>query len=122
METFEKIAEKGNPIFHIDLDPQENIKNKAYFKDLLKEIVESSNENLEKKLEKFYHKDAELNAFYPVNEIKGIGEIKNKLWFSNFIGIPSKPIQPVVIYSHSPTFFVIYKTPKSKQIKRILQK
>ena len=30
METFEKIAEKGNPIFHIDLDPQENIKNKAY--------------------------------------------------------------------------------------------
>ena len=67
METFEKVVEKRNPIFHIDLDPQQNIQNKAYFKSLLKEIVECSNENLEKKLEKFYHKDAQLNAFYPVN-------------------------------------------------------
>ena len=80
METFKKVVEKRNPIFHIDLDPQQNIENKTYFKNLLKEIVECSNENLEKKLEKFYHKDAELNAFYPVNEVKGIGEIKNKLW------------------------------------------
>ena len=27
METFEKLVEKRNPIFHIDLDPQQNIKN-----------------------------------------------------------------------------------------------
>ena len=37
METFKKVVEKRNPIFHIDLDPQQNIKNKTYFKDLLKE-------------------------------------------------------------------------------------
>ena len=80
MESFEKAVEKRESIFHIDLDLQQNIKNKIYFKNLLKKIVESSNENLEKELEKFYHKDAELNAFYPINEIKGIGEIKNKLW------------------------------------------
>ena len=80
MESFEKAVEKRESIFHIDLDLQQNIKNKIYFKNLLKKIVESSNENLEKELENFYHKDAELNAFYPINEIKGIGEIKNKLW------------------------------------------
>ena len=35
METFEKVAKKGNPIFHIDLDPQQNIKNKAHLKEHL---------------------------------------------------------------------------------------
>ena len=41
METFEKIAEKGNPIFHIDLDPQQNIKNKVYFKNMTNDLLKA---------------------------------------------------------------------------------
>ena len=67
-------------IIHVDLDPNQNIKNKKYFKELLKDIVESPVEKLEINLNKFYHKDAELNGFYPLNEIKGVHEIKDKLW------------------------------------------
>ena len=67
-------------IIHIDLDPSQNIKNKKYFKELLKDIVESPIEKLEINLNKFYHEEAELNGFYPINEIKGVNEIKNKLW------------------------------------------
>ena len=38
---------------HIDLDPSQNIKNKKYFKELLKDIVESPVEKLEINLNKF---------------------------------------------------------------------
>ena len=40
-------------IIHIDLDPNQNIKNKKYFKELLKNIVESPIEKLEINLNKF---------------------------------------------------------------------
>ena len=56
METFEKVVEKRNPIFHIDLDPQQNIQKKANFKNLLKEIENSKEEaciNLTKKFDKY---------------------------------------------------------------------
>ena len=67
-------------IIHVDLDPKQNIKNKKHFKNLLKNIAESSLENLDESLRNFYHDEAELSAFYPINEIKGINEIKNQLW------------------------------------------
>ena len=66
-----------NNIIHIDLDPKQNIKNKKYFKTLLNKIAETSLENLDEQLANFYHDEAELNAFHPINEIKGIDEIKN---------------------------------------------
>ena len=72
-------GEKGNSnIIHLDLDPKINIENKIYFKNLLNKIAECSIEDLEDNLENLYHVDAELNGFHPVNEIKGIEEIKNK--------------------------------------------
>jgi len=52
--------------------------NKIYFKNLLKKIAECSLDNLEENLENLYHVDAEFNGFHPINEIKGIEEIKNK--------------------------------------------
>ena len=76
-----KAMQKNNTNFiHIDLDPKQNIKNKKYFKNLLNKIAETSLENLDELLSNFYHNEAELYAFYPINEIKGIDEIKNKLW------------------------------------------
>ena len=64
----------------IDLDPRDNINNKKYVRKLLKDIAESSLDNLQENLEKAYHKDAELKGFHPINEIKGMDEIHNKLW------------------------------------------
>ena len=64
----------------IDLDPRDNINNKKYVRKILKDIAESSLDNLQENLEKAYHKDAELKGFHPINEIKGMDEIHNKLW------------------------------------------
>ena len=72
-------GEKDNSnIIHLDLDPKINIENKLYFKNLLKKIAECSLDDLEENLENLYHVDAEFNGFHPINEIKGIEEIKNK--------------------------------------------
>lgn len=72
----------------IYLNPEENIKNKNYIRKLLKEIAESSISNLKKSLNNAYHLDAELKAFHPINEIKGIDQIKEKLWEPLLIAFP----------------------------------
>ncbi len=64
----------------INLDPKENVQNKKNIRALLKNIVESSLSSLKKNLEKAYHSEAELNGFYPINEIKGIDAIEQLLW------------------------------------------
>ena len=69
---FETVQKNNTNIIHVDLDPKQNIKNKKYFKNLLNKIAETSIENLDELLSNFYHSEAELNAFYPINEIKGI--------------------------------------------------
>ena len=75
IDDFDTGEQINSNIIHIDLDPVQNIKNKKYFKNLLKKIAESSLIDLEKNLKEFYHDEAELNAFHPINEIKGIDEI-----------------------------------------------
>ena len=80
IDDFDTGEQINSNIIHIDLDPVQNIKNKKYFKNLLKKIAESSLIDLEKNLKEFYHDEAELNAFHPINEIKGIDEIKKQLW------------------------------------------
>ena len=64
----------------IILDPKDNIKNKSHVRRLLKNIAESSLNNLKENLRIAYHEDAELKGFHPVNEINGIDAIHNKLW------------------------------------------
>ena len=64
----------------INLDPKNNIKNKKYVRRLLKNIAESSPDNLQENLKNAYHENAELKGFHPINEIKGIAQIQNKLW------------------------------------------
>ena len=78
IQNFDTGEKDNSNIIHLDLDPKINIENKIYFKNLLKKIAECSIEDLEDNLENLYHVDAELNGFHPVNEIKGIEEIKNK--------------------------------------------
>ena len=62
----------------IVLDPKDNIKNKKHVRKLLKNIVESSLDNLKKNIKIAYHEDAELKGFHPVNEINGTNENHTK--------------------------------------------
>ena len=78
IQNFDTGEKDNSNIIHLDLDPKINIENKKYFKNLLKKIAECSLDNLEENLENLYHVDAEFNGFHPINEIKGIEEIKNK--------------------------------------------
>ena len=64
----------------IDIDPIENIKNKKNIRLLLKKITESNSDNLLSNIENAYHEDAEIKAFHPINDLKGIENIKNILW------------------------------------------
>ena len=78
IQNFDTGEKDNSNIIHLDLDPKINIENKIYFKNLLKKIAECSLDDLEENLENLYHVDAEFNGFHPINEIKGIEEIKNK--------------------------------------------
>ena len=78
IQNFDTGEKDNSNIIHLDLDPKINIENKIYFNNLLKKIAECSLDDLEENLENLYHVDAEFNGFHPINEIKGIEEIKNK--------------------------------------------
>ena len=78
IENFDTGEKDNSNIIHLDLDPKINIENKIYFKNLLNKIAECTIEDLEDNLANLYHADAEFNGFHPINEIKGIEEIKNK--------------------------------------------
>ena len=41
METLEKVVKKRNSNLHIDLDPQQNIKNKVYFKNMTNDLLKA---------------------------------------------------------------------------------
>ena len=80
IENFDTAEKISSDTQFVDLDPETNNENKNYFKKALKEIAEDKIDNLQYTLKKYYHHKAELNGFYPINEIKGIEEIYNKLW------------------------------------------
>ena len=78
IEDFDTGEKFNSNIVHLDLDPKVNIENKFYFKKLLNKIAECSLEDLDANLVNLYHEEAQFNGFHPINEIKGIEEIKNK--------------------------------------------
>ena len=80
IEKFETGRPFDPKIKSINFDVKDNIKNKRHVSELLKKITESSKHNIQENLHNAYHEDAELKGFYPINEIKGISEIKEKLW------------------------------------------
>jgi predicted ester cyclase len=80
IENFETGASIDPNLETIYLSPKENIKNKNHVRVLVKEIAESSKNKLKKNLENAYHPNAELKGFYPINEIKGLDQIQEKLW------------------------------------------
>ena len=80
IENFETGAPLDPNLKTIYLSPKENIKNKNHVRSLVKKIVESSKSNLKRNLENAYHSNAELKGFHPINEIKGIDQIQEKLW------------------------------------------
>ena len=72
---------KANPNSKdINLDPIKNIKNKKNIKLLLKNIVESNSQDLEKNINNAYHKEAKLKCFHPINYLSGTEDIYHKLW------------------------------------------
>ena len=80
IEKFSTGTKTDPAIKDIDLDPAENIKNKKNIKVLLKKIVESDSQNLEKSINNAYHEDAKLKCFHPINNISGTEDIYHKLW------------------------------------------
>ena len=64
----------------IIINPSENIKNKKVITQLLKNIAESTVEDLKLHIATAYHEDAELKCFHPINNIKGADEIYSKIW------------------------------------------
>ena len=83
IENF-KTGDPPNPnLKSINLDPKDNIKNKKYVRRLLKNIAESSPDNLQENLKNAYHENAELIGFHPVNEIKGIGNKRKRILLHN---------------------------------------
>ena len=80
IENFDTRAPVDPNLKSIHLDAKNNIENKKYVRGLLKKIAESSKSTLKDNLHNAYHQDAELKGFHPVNEIKGINKIQEKLW------------------------------------------
>jgi len=80
IEKFNTGTKTDPAIKDIDLDPATNIKNKKNIKVLLKKIVESNSQNLEKSINNAYHEDAKLKCFHPINNISGTKDIYDKLW------------------------------------------
>ena len=64
----------------INLDPKENILNKKKIRNILKKISESNLDDLSHNIKNAYHENAEIYAFHPVNELKGVDEIIDTLW------------------------------------------
>ena len=80
IENFQTSVTSDPNLKPVNLDPKENIKNKKHIRKLLKNIAESSIDSIQTNLRNAYHEEAELNGFHPINEIKGIESIQNKLW------------------------------------------
>ena len=80
IENFETGTPIDPSIKPLYLDPKDNIKNKKNVRELCKQIAESSKDTIKHNLSNAYHQDAQLKGFYPINEIKGIDEIQEKLW------------------------------------------
>ena len=80
IEDFQTSMKSAPDLKSINLDPKENIKNKKHISRLLKNIAEASIDSIQNNLKNAYHEEAELNGFYPINEIKGVDSIQKKLW------------------------------------------
>ena len=64
----------------IEIDPAENINNKRHIRLLLKHIAESNLDNLLTNISNAYHDEAEIKAFHPINDLKGIENIESVYW------------------------------------------
>lgn len=64
----------------IELDPKENINNKKKIRTLLKKIAESNLNDLSTNISNAYGENAEIKAFHPINNLKGVSEIHDVLW------------------------------------------
>ena len=80
IENFNTGIKKKGSTEVINLDPNINLVNKKNLRILLKNIAESNLENISKNISDAYHDDAEIRAFHPLNDLKGISEITEKLW------------------------------------------
>ena len=80
IKTFDTGEKDRSNFIHVDLNPRQNIENKKNFKNLFNKIAECPIDELDEYLKLTYHEEVELNAFHPINEIKGIDNVKNKLW------------------------------------------
>ena len=80
IENFKTGIPSNNDAEIINIEPKENLENKKKIRIFLKNIAESNLENLEQNLKNAYHENAEVRAFHPINDLKGIDEIKEKLW------------------------------------------
>ena len=88
IENFKTEIKTDPGLQSIKLDTEDNIRNKKYVRNLLKDIAESSLDSLKKNLEKAYHNEAELNGFHPINEIKDLDSIHELLWMPLKISFP----------------------------------
>ena len=82
IENFKTGIKKEGSTEVINLDPKINIANKKEIRILLKNIAESNLENINKNINDAYHDDAEIRAFHPLNDLKGVSEISEILWLS----------------------------------------
>ena len=80
IENFKTGIKKEGSTEVINLDPKINIANKKEIRILLKNIAESNLENINKNINDAYHDDAEIRAFHPLNDLKGVSEISEILW------------------------------------------
>ena len=80
IENFNTGIKKEGSTKVINLDPKLNIANKKEIIILLKNIAESNLENINKNINDAYHDDAEIRAFHPLNDLKGVSEISEILW------------------------------------------
>ena len=80
IENFNTGIKKEGSTEVINLNPKINIANKKKIRILLKNIAESNLENINDNISNAYHDDAEIRTFHPLNDLKGISEITEKLW------------------------------------------
>ena len=80
IENFNTGIKKEGSTETINLNPKINIANKKKIRILLKNIAESNLENINNNISNAYHDDAEIRTFHPLNDLKGISEITEKLW------------------------------------------
>ena len=79
-EQFDTGLKTKTNVKDIILSPKQNLQNKNLIRNYLNQIISLGIKEIDKSLEKAFVSDVKVNCFYPLDEFKGLKNLKEKLW------------------------------------------